>query len=305
MKLKYFSSYLTLLFGCFCAVSYAEEEPEITFKTIEVGLGLYMLIGEGGFSGGNIGLSVGDDGVIMIDDSMPPMLDKLNKTVQPIAKKPIDYLINTHVHGDHTGNNTSLGKLGVKIFAQENVRKRMLIKNSDGKSTDKAALPVFTFNDGMTFHINNQDAQVFHVAHAHTDGDSVIYFKQANIIHTGDTLFNRMFPFIDLNKGGSLDGYIAAQQRVLALADDQTKIIPGHGQLANKADLLAANEMLMDAKKIIAEQIKKGLSEEEVVKHNPLQKYDSAWSWNFINTEKMTRQVYQGIQRAAEYKTIE
>jgi len=238
---------------------YSEEENQLAFKSIEVASGLYMLIGVGGFTGGNIGLSIGEDGVVIIDDSMPPMLSIMKTAIHSITNKPIDFLINTHVHGDHTGNNATLGKK-TRIVAQENVRKHLLTKGVKGKPAAKSSLPVITFSDAVTFHLNGQDAKVFHLPHAHTDGDAAIIFKQANVIHTGDVLFNHMFPFIDLKNGGSLEGYIAAQQQILALADNSTKIIPGHGKLATKADLLSANEMLIEAKNIVATLIKKGLT---------------------------------------------
>jgi len=159
---------------------------------------------------------------------------------------------------------------------------------------------VITFSHSMNFHLNGNDAHIFHVANAHTDGDAVIHFKNVNVIHTGDTLFNKMFPYIDLNSGGSVDGYIAAQKKILSLANGDTKIIPGHGPLANKKDLAASLAMLEDSSNLIGQLIAQGKSEDEIVKLNPLLKYEK-WSWVFITTEKMTRQVYQGIINAAKH----
>lgn len=277
----------------------AAEEDKRSFATTEVSKGIYMLSGVGGFTGGNIGLSIGEDGVVMIDDSMPPLLDRMKAAVKKVTDKPVDFLINTHVHGDHTGNNESMGKDGTHIVAHKNLRQHLLTKGvqtSKGmQPAPKAALPVITFSEAMSFHLNGEDAHIFHVAKAHTDGDAVIHFKNANVIHTGDTFFNGMFPYIDLNSGGSVDGYIKAQKAIIKASDDKTKIIPGHGPLANKKDLEAAVAMLIDSKNIIMNSIKNGMSEDEVVKANPLKQYHDKWNWGFITTEKMTRQLYKGL----------
>jgi len=277
----------------------ADVKKPINFETTELTPGIYMISGTGGFAGGNIGLSIGNDGVVMIDDSMPPLLDKIKIAVRKITDKPVDFLINTHIHGDHTGNNASLGEEGIRIVAHENLRKRMLAKSAqmEGKKkrTSKAALPVITFSQAMNFHLNGEDARVFHVENAHTDGDAIIRFINANVIHAGDTFFNGMFPYIDLDNGGSINGYISAQKKTLALSNEQTKIIPGHGPLANKKQLKASLEMLIDSRKLISALAIKGLSEDAVVKKNPLQKYHDKWSWSFITTEKMTRQLYKSL----------
>lgn len=272
-----------------------EEEPEITFQATEVAPGLYMIEGVGGFGGGNVGLLTGEDGVVLIDDSMPPLTDRLLAAVEEVVREPVDFVINTHVHGDHVGGNATLGEAGAWIVAHENVRKRLEEKgpSADDESAPAPpeALPVITFADAVTFHLNGQETHVFHATHAHTDGDAVIHFSDANVIHAGDVLFNRQFPFIDLDTGGSVDGYIAAQERILEVADADTKIIPGHGSLASVADLEASITMLKDARSRIAALIEAGRSVDEVVAADPLADYEE-WSWGFITTERMTRQVY-------------
>jgi glyoxylase-like metal-dependent hydrolase (beta-lactamase superfamily II) len=279
----------------------AKEEPRIEFSATEVTPGLYMLMGIGGFAGGNIGLSIGDDGVVMIDDSMPPLLGTMKAAIAKVTDKPVDFLINTHVHWDHTGNNAVIAGDGAHIVAHENLRRYLLangVPSTDGmKPAPRAALPVITFSRDMNFHLNGQDAHLFHVAHAHTDGDIVIQFRTANVIHTGDVFFNGLFPPIDLDAGGSVAGYLAAQKQVFALADDATKIIPGHGALAGKADLKSAIDMLEDAIALVNAQIKAGKSEDEVVAMNPLAKYHDKWSWSFVSTEGMTRQLYAGLKQ--------
>ncbi len=289
------TSTLTSLLLLTTSVTAEEEKTKVSFATKEVSPGIYMLSGVGGFAGGNIGLSVGDDGVVMIDDSMPPMLDIMKKAVKSITSKPVDFLINTHVHGDHLGNNESIAKDGTHIVAHENLRTHLLTKGYNKKAASKGMLPVITFSHSMAFHLNGQDAQLIHAKKAHTDGDAFVYFKQANVIHAGDTFFNGMFPYIDLSSGGSVNGYINAQKRILKLADNNTKIIPGHGPLATKADLKKTLDMIVDAKSIIKKLIKQGKSEDEVVKLNPLKKYHDKWNWQFITTERMTRQMYKGL----------
>ncbi|MCW8877035.1 MAG: MBL fold metallo-hydrolase [Kangiellaceae bacterium] len=301
---------LTLIGSALMAssIGFAQDGASPDFATTEVSKGLYMLSGVGGFTGGNIGLSVGEDGVVMIDDSMPPLLDKMKKAIASVTPNKVDFLINTHVHGDHTGNNEAMGKDGTHIVAHDNLRRHLIkkgVRTQDGmKPAPKHALPVITFSKSMSFHLNGEEANIFHVAHAHTDGDAIIHFKDANVIHTGDTFFNGMFPYIDLASGGSVKGYIKAQQRVIKLSNDKTKIIPGHGPLATKKDLQAAVDMLIDSKKLIKALVKAGKSEDEVVKANPLKKYHDKWNWQFITTERMTRQIYKGISQSKKHKKV-
>ncbi|PCK08672.1 MAG: NADPH-quinone reductase [Alteromonadaceae bacterium] len=304
---NYISNYLVQIVSCVCIAlfslqaSAADAEQKITFSKTELAAGLYMLKGEGGFTGGNIALSIGDDGVYMVDDAMESMLGLLQSTIKTLTKENIDFLINTHVHFDHAGNNVSFAKAGAKIIAHEHMREHLVSKGMptmDGpKPVTKEALPVITFHKNMTLHMNGQDARLIHLPHAHTNGDAAVHFKQANVIHMGDTFFNGMFPYIDLDSGGSIGGYIAAQRVVLNMCDDDTKIIPGHGPLATKMDLEKSLAMLLRSRSLIKTMIKAGKSEEEVVKANPLAEYDKDWSWNFISTEKMTRQTFKALSK--------
>lgn len=299
-KLALFSTLLIASTVCMAQ----NKKPDLKFAVDEISPGLYMLAGDGGFTGGNIGLSIGEDGVVMIDDSMPPFLEKLQGAIKSVTSKPIDFLISTHVHGDHMGNNEAFSKGGTHIVAHENFRKRLIekgMRTAKGMvKAPKGVLPVITFSEEMSFHLNGDDVQTFHVADAHTDGDAIVYFKNANVVHTGDTYFNNLFPFIDLNSGGGVDGYIAAQEKVLSMVDDKTKIIPGHGPLASKKELAKDLAMLKDSRNIIAKLVKRGKSEDEVVKMNPLAKYHDEYNWGFITTEKMTRQVYSGLKNVGK-----
>jgi len=266
------------------------QQSEITFKSIELSEGLYMLQGQGGFAGGNMTLLTGSDGVILIDDALEPMAEKVIRAVEAHTRQPVDFLINTHVHGDHIGGNAALHETGATIITHDNIRQRMVADNAA-----KDALPEITFSDAVTFHLNGHTAHVFHVPHAHTDGDAVIHFPEVNVIASGDVLFNGLFPFIDLDGGGSVSGFIAAQEIILSMADTDTKIVSGHGPLGSKADLQTAHDMLADALARVKKLVDAGKSETEIVAENPLASYHDDWNWVFITTERMTRTLYRSL----------
>ena len=300
MKARLFLSFLILASAPYGLFAH-QDAPKITYKATEVGKGLYMLEGQGGFAGGNLGLLVGEDGVILIDDGLPPLAETMKAAIAKLTKSSVDFVINTHVHGDHTGGNVAMTEAGATIVAHDNIRAHMVAKGvPSGNGTvpaPKDALPVITFSDQVSFHLNGQQAKVIHVPHGHTDGDAFIHFTGLNVIHTGDMMFHGLFPFIDLDSGGSVNGYISGQKKILSLADDNTKIIPGHGPLASKADLQAAVDMLEDAKALVATMVKAGKSEDEVVAANPLVKYHEKWNWGFITTERMTRTLVRGLSK--------
>jgi len=275
-------------------------EPKLGFKTEKVAGSVYMLSGVGGFTGGNIGLTIGDDGVAMIDNGLPSVLELLKAEVAKTTQKPIDYLINTHVHGDHIGNNEAYGSGETRVISHQNLRKSLIEKGipiGGGKSrpAPKDYLPVITFSDQMTVHINGDAATVQHFAAAHTDGDAIVHFQQANVIHTGDIMFNGLFPFIDASNGGSYQGVIDALQGIHDMANDTTKIIPGHGPLASKKDVANTIEMLKGARVAVKKLHDNGQSADDIVAANPLKPYAS-FSWNFINEERMIQQVLQGLK---------
>ena len=268
------------------------QEPATTIKSIEVVPGIYMLQGANGFSS-NMGLLIGDEHVLLIDDGMAPITASLMAKVQELAGRPADFLVNTHAHGDHVGSNATLAENGTIVFAHDNLRKRLVEKPGDAGGP--AGLPVVTFADAVTFHVNGHEAHVFHVAMAHTDGDAVIHFPDLNVIDAGDLLFNYMFPFIDIDSGGSVVGYKTGQQRIIDMANDNTKIIPGHGPLASKADLQIALDMLVDAEARVKKLVDAGMSQEEVLAENPLANYHEQWNWGFITTEVLTKTLYRSL----------
>lgn len=271
----------------------AHEEAALSYKTEKITDTIYVLSGEGGFTGGNVGLSVGSDGVAMIDNGLSSVIDILKAEIADITQKPIDYMINTHIHGDHIGNNHIFGKEGAKIVSHENLRASII---NDEENAGPAAFPVLTFSDRMTIHLNGDAAQIIHFEHAHTDGDAIVYFKNDNVLHTGDIMFNKIFPYIDSSNGGSVDGVILALEGIAAMINEQTTVIPGHGPLANKADVLRTLAMVKDAKALVGKLVAAGKSDSEVLEANPLAVYES-YSWGFITTEKMTQQVLAAFKK--------
>lgn len=280
--------FLTLIAG---ALALAQEVPT-SFKATDVVPGIYMLEGDGGFAGGNITLVTGEERIVLIDDGLEPLAPALIQAATDIAGRPIDFVIDTHVHLDHTGGNAALSDAGATVLAHDNIRSRML---ADPEQYGTGKLPLVTFSDSVTLHLNKQEAFVFHVAHAHTDGDAVIHFRDANVIHAGDIMFNYLFPFVDLDNGGSYAGYLAAQRRIASLANDDTIIIPGHGPLANKKDLQVAIDMLVDAETRVKALLDKGMSADDIVTANPLAVYHERWNWGFITTERMTRSLVRSL----------
>ena len=268
----------------------AAAQDDSNWKVIDVVPGIHMFQSDRGFAGGNLGLLTGDDGVVLIDDGMPTIPATTVAQVEEITGDPVNFVINTHAHGDHTGANAAFMDKGATVVVHENLRAALV----NDEQSDQSALPELTFNDSVTIHLNGHTAKVFHIPRAHTSGDAAIHFTGVNVIHTGDVMFNGMFPFIDLDGGGSVDGYIAGQQTLLAMADDETRIIPGHGPLASKADLQAAVDMLIDAQARVKALVDDGQSLEDVQAANPLSVYES-WSWDFITTERITQTIYRSL----------
>ncbi|MEO0844990.1 MAG: MBL fold metallo-hydrolase [Cyanobacteria bacterium J06648_1] len=278
-------------------VAQDQDFSQVEIETIPVAENIYMLVGEGG----NIGVSAGEDGVLLIDDQYAPLTEKIKAAVGEISDLPIQFLINTHWHFDHTGGNENLGNAGVVIVAHDEVYTRMSTDQfieafqREFPPSPDAALPKITFNDTATFHINGQTIQGFHVAEAHTDGDTIIHIPEANVIHAGDTYFNGIYPFIDASSGGSIAGMISAAEKTLSLADSETKIIPGHGALSNRIELEAYRAMLVDVKLTTEKAIAEGLSLEEFIASEPTAEYDADWGNGFLKPEDFLTIVYQSL----------
>lgn len=283
---------IAVLLFALIPVSYAQDLAT-SFKSTEVSKGIYMLDGEDGFGGGNVGLLVGDEYVVLIDDAMLPTVPALIEAATELAGRPVDFVINTHVHGDHVGGNEYVAKDGAIIVAHDNIRKRM--RDDPELNTGPGALPILTFSDSVTFHVNGHEAFVFHIENAHTDGDAAIQFRGANVIFAGDVMFHRLFPFIDLDNGGSVAGFVAGQQKLIAMADEETAIVPGHGAVANKADLERDLAVLVDSEARVKALVDKGLSADDIVAANPLSLYHDDYNWSFITTERMTRTLIRSL----------
>jgi glyoxylase-like metal-dependent hydrolase (beta-lactamase superfamily II) len=253
----------------------------------------YMLTG----AGGNLGLSVGEDAVFLIDDQFAPLTDKINAAIAKISAKPVRFVLNTHWHFDHTGGNENYGRAGALIVAHENVRKRMGSEQfieflrMNTKPSPRAALPVVTFAGAMSFHLNGEEIRAIHVARAHTDGDSIVHFLGGDIVHMGDVFFNGFYPFIDTASGGTIDGVVAACDQVLGIVTDRTRIIPGHGPLATRDDLQAYRDMLAAVSARVKQLIAEGRKLEEITAAGVTRDYDGKWGKGFIKPEKFAEMV--------------
>lgn len=274
-----------------------DQEVSITIDTLTQKV--YMLTGRGG----NIGIYVGNEKVFMVDDQFAPLSNKIKTAIATLTDKPITYLVNTHMHGDHTGGNVNFNTEATTLVAQDNVRKRLQDKGQQNLAAKKISpedyeknLPEITFSEDLTFYDGDETIMVFHVHNAHTDGDAMIYFVNENVLHMGDTYFSGRYPYIDLKSGGSIDGYIAAHRKALLVIDENTKIIPGHGRPSSKTELEVYVTMLEDIRTIIQKELAAGKSL-EAVKTNAalLAKYDATHGNGYINGEKIRETIYTSL----------
>ena len=284
------------------APAFAQDQDfsAVQIETQQLADGLYMLTG----SGGNIALSTGPDGSVLVDTQFAPLNAKILAAVRAAGGDDVKYVINTHWHFDHTGGNEPLGKAGAVIIAHDNVLARMsseqFLAALDRREppAPTAARPVVTFPTRTTFHLNGNTVNVVHVENAHTDGDSIVHFTNANVVHTGDAYMKDVYPFIDVSSDGSIDGFISASAAVLARSDANTKIIPGHGALANKADLQRFHDMLVKVRSNLQTLIEQNKTEDEVVAAKPTAEFDAAWGQGFMNPEQFTRFAYQSLKKS-------
>lgn len=291
---------LCIIFSLSYTFSGCAQNDTVEIKIHQLSEKVYMLEG----NGGNIGVSVGKDGVFMIDDQFADLTPKILAAIKTISDKPLKFLVNTHWHGDHTGGNKNLSGEGAIIVAHENVRKRLSTEqfNKDWNKTTppspNEALPVVTFSKDITFHFNDESIFVFHVHDAHTDGDAMVYFEQDNVLHMGDIYFQGKYPFIDLNSGGSVQGYIDAIAKALLLINDDTKIIPGHRNVSSKHELSNYLNMLNAIKAKVLIAIKAGNTEKEVSQNTTITKtYDDLnyGDW-FIDSETIRKTFYRSLK---------
>jgi glyoxylase-like metal-dependent hydrolase (beta-lactamase superfamily II) len=279
-----------------------EAQPDLSqvqVKVVPVAGGVYML--EGG--GGNIGLSVGTDDAFIIDDQYAPMTARVKAAIATVTSKPVRFVVNTHWHDDHTGGNEAMAGSGAIIFAHENVRRRMSTEqflaafNARIPASPKGALPVITFSDTLSFYLNGDTIRSIHVANAHTDGDAIIFFRSANVIHMGDTFFNGFYPFIDVSTGGSLDGMIRTANQALAMSNAATKFIPGHGPLATRADLMRYRDMMVTVRQRVGRLVTQRRTLQQVVAARPLADLDAQWGKGFLKPEQFLGIVYESLSQ--------
>src|SRR5687767_9426784 len=272
---------------------------QVQVKVVPVAAGVYML--EGG--GGNIGLSVGTDDTFIIDDQYAPMTERVKAAVATVTSKPIRFVVNTHWHDDHTGGNEAMAGSGALIFAHENVRRRMSTEqflaafNNRVPASPAGALPVVTFTDTISFYLNGDTIQTVHVRNAHTDGDAIIFFRRANVIHMGDTYFNGMYPFLDVSTGGSVTGMIAAANQALAMSNASTRFIPGHGPIATRADLIRYRDMMVTVRDRITRLVNQRRTLPQVTAAKPLADLDAQWGKGFLKPEMFLSIVYESLSQ--------
>ncbi len=284
-----------LFLSALAFVPLQDEPPAV--DVVPVSGNVSMLVG----AGGNVGVSIGDDGVLLVDDQFGYMTEGLLGAVATLTTEPVRYLVNTHWHSDHTGGNENMAGEGVVLVAHDNVRRRMSTDQAVGSpprtfpASPAVALPRITFDREVTFHWNGDVVYAFHVPNAHTDGDTIIHFEAADVLHMGDTFFNGFYPFIDTSSGGGIDGLIAAADAALERCGDDTRIIPGHGDVGTRDDLRDYRDMLVDARSRIAPLVERGLTLEQVITESPTEHLDERWGGGFMNPMQFTAVVYDSL----------
>jgi glyoxylase-like metal-dependent hydrolase (beta-lactamase superfamily II) len=278
----------------------AAAQNDHSVKVQDLGQGLSLLMGRGG----NVAVLLGPDGVLLVDDQYADSTPEIRAAITKLGGGPVRFVLNTHWHGDHTGGNESWAGTGAVIVAHDNVRARMgseqwnPLRQATTPASPPAALPIVTFADGIRFHLNGQQIDVKHVDPAHTDGDAIVAFREAKVLHLGDTYFNGLYPYIDVASGGSIDGMLAAVDRVLAAYGKNVRIIPGHGPLSNTAELRVYREMLAGVRDGVKKGIAEGKTVDEIVASRPTAAFDAKWGGGFMTPENFVRIVYAGMTRA-------
>jgi glyoxylase-like metal-dependent hydrolase (beta-lactamase superfamily II) len=298
-RVLYLLACLPLLFAPLLA---AQDKP-VEYIPTKLSDTVTMVKGQGG----NIAVSAGEDGVFIIDDQLKPLTDQLLAAVRKIDDRPIRFVINTHYHGDHVGGNETLGKAGSVIIAHDNIRRRMSTDqfnhffNDTTPAYPAESLPVVTFNDRVSLHLNGESVAVHHVPRGHTDGDSIVHFPVSNVLHMGDIFFNGLYPYIDLDGGGTIQGMIGAVELALSLADEQTRIIPGHGTLSNRAELQDYHDFLSKARANVQAQIDQGLNLEQAIAARPTAEWDETLGGVWIKPEQFVTFIFNSLAGVDHY----
>ena len=293
--------FLALLIAATCSTQAQEKKPE--FSTFQLSDTVYMLTGVGG----NVGISTGEDGLYIIDDQVRQVTGPLLDAIRKVSDKPIKFVINTHYHGDHTGGNEVIAGSGAVIIAHDNIRKRLsadqvnIFLKATTPAFEKAALPILTFNDQMSLHFNGETATAYYVAEGHTDGDAIIHFPVSNVIHMGDMFFNGRYPFVDLDAGGALQGMIVAAELALSMANESTRIIPGHGPLGMTEDLKNYRDLLLEASARVQTLIDQGMSLEQIITAKPTEEWDEEQGKIWITPAQFVTFIYNSLEGIHHY----
>lgn len=294
--------FTSMFFCALCALlppmAVGQDFSSVEIRTTEVSEGVYALQG----AGGNLGLVVGDNGAFLVDDQYAPLTDKIVAAVAAVTDKPIRFVFNTHWHGDHTGGNENMDEAGALIVAHDNVRKRMsagqfmAFFDREVPPSPAGALPVVTFNDRVTFHLGGHTVHAIHIPNAHTDGDAIVHLEEADTIHTGDIVFDGLYPFIDYGSGGSLAGMIEAADRILEMANEDTAIITGHGgPVVDKPRLRHYRDMLATVHERLAALIDQGKTLDQVQAESITSEFDADWGQGFIDPKRWVELNYRGM----------
>ncbi len=285
---------LLVLCSVYCR---AQDMSQVQIQTAQIAGGVYMLTG----FGGNIAVSVGKDGILMIDDQYAPLTDKITTALAAISDQKVRFVINTHWHHDHTGGNENFAKAGAVLVAHENVRKRLsseqFVALFDSKlpPAPEAALPLLTFTRDLTFHYNGDEIYMFHPGPAHTDGDTIVFFRKANVLHAGDIYFEGMYPYIGISSGGSIDSMIAATDQILTIVNSETRIIPGHGPVSYTKDFIAYRTMLTTIRDRILRHITQGHTLPETIAARPTRDFDEKWGGGLLKPDTFVELVYKSL----------
>ena len=310
IKIKITITMIAVLSSAAVLVAQDQDFSKVQIKVTKVSGNIYMLEG----AGGNIAASVGEDGIVIVDDQYAPLADKIAAALKGIGvtDKPVRFVINTHYHGDHTGGNLALATGGSTIIAQDNVRKRLETGGKAGngggvsmeqKAAPKGALPIITFDHDVTVHLNGEDIRALHFPAGHTDGDAIVFFPKANVVHMGDDFVRYGYPFIDVTSGGSVQGMIAACDKVVAVLPADVKVIPGHGQLSNLTEVRDYSTMLKETSAAVQAAIKSGKTVDQMKKEKILAAWDAKYSGKFINSDLFIETLYNSLtnQKNAEF----
>ena len=277
-----------------------QDVSQATVTVTHVAGSVHMIVG----AGGNIGLSIGEDDAFVVDDQYAPLTAKIRAAIATVTSKPVRFVLNTHWHGDHTGGNENMAAAGAMIVAHQNVRTRMsaeqFLEAFDWRTppSPPGALPVITFSDTITFYLNGDTVRAIHMPDGHTDGDAMIHFRAANVVHMGDLFFNGGYPFIDLSTGGSLDGTIDAVEEALELTNASTKIIPGHGPLATRADLVRYRDMLTTVRTRVSRLVAQKRTLAQIRAAKPLADLDATWGGGFMKPDVFLGIAYASVTKA-------